>query len=123
MKKICGFIASISVLLSLDSISGVAGAVELGPPLRLEINTVCVEGAAEFRIANAGEAWPANATFMLYRMGEREPIVERSLRLVGGQGFGLKIDPQKSDGQPVALWVDTKWYPRPFKYDAVVHCR
>lgn len=90
--------------------------------VNLEVVTACVDGAATFKITNLGEAWPRLGTLNVMKVtdGGVEPLVQREMRFIAGQGASFRF--KRAAGDRIALFVNPSWYERPFKFDAEVKC-
>lgn len=90
--------------------------------VNLQVVTACVDGNATFKITNVGDAWPRLGTLKVMKITDAgvEPLVQRQMRFVAGQGASFRF--RQAVGDRIALFVDPSWYERPFKFDAMVAC-
>lgn len=91
--------------------------------MMVDIRSGCTVEGAVFKIINRGEKWPQTAMLKLYNYKNSELISERRIRLANRQQLSFIVGDGVNNGQPVAVWLDPKWYDRPFAFDAMGDCR
>lgn len=123
------FVFSLAFLpLALGFPSAPAGAAELAQavnsgPMKVNVETQCVEGRPYFRIINEGEDWPRLAELEIVRIDDQSIIVKRSMRMKSGQNASFKLPVGKLGQGEYGLRLNPSWYERDVDYDARIACK
>lgn len=103
-----------------------AQAQIITPPLEklsLHISSACGETGAVFEVANRGAHWPQTGFLKLYYADDNTLIGQRRLRLADQQKISFVVKKDISEGRPIAVWVEPRWYKREFAFDAALACQ
>lgn len=109
---------------SLETASGApTRAVITGDQLDIKIEAECSGGQASFKLTNVGERWPRLGEINIHRLDTKGLLVKRRLLMRGSQQMTFRIPRNGQQGiAGVGIFVSPSWFPRTFKYDAVVNC-
>ncbi len=132
MKYVASLFA-IGFGLALSSIAGVVHAASNnGEPVQvailpvaglpIEVFTACENGAAVFRVVNAGELLPSAITFQFIQINSDTVVSKRRMNLAIGQTATFKIKNADKSPSGIGLFMDAKWLQRDRHIDASIRC-
>ncbi len=93
-----------------------------GAQIQLEVETACRDGVAQFKIINAGDAWPRAGTLNVLRItaSGAETLTRRQMRFAAGQKASFRLKNPGND--TLGIFVQPSWYERAPQLDAQVSC-
>jgi hypothetical protein len=109
---------------SLETASGApSSAMITGDHMEIDVEAECSGGQASFKLTNVGDRWPRLGEINIHRVDTKGLLVKRRLRMRSSQQMTFRIPRDKQQGiAGVGIFVSPSWFPRNFKYDAIVNC-